>query len=302
MRSGLGLGTARGWGREASRVGPRIRGQVVAGCHAPTYSLEPASISPRQPSSHPTPAQLQSCTPSLSPLSPPFCSPRAPLPASPALSYYAHPRRPRPPSNPPGSLPDGSECAKLWTQLLRTAGADLNVNGELPPLPAFPGQVRVQWPPRGPGSPAGPGREGGRGPTTSSCRSPAAALSARRRKDSPWEPRPSSGRLSRRPRRGEAGTRAAPTLCSARSGGARGPPQNTQRPSSAEPPALRSSRRRSSPPSDSRPWTRRQPCRAVPCAKSTSPPGEWPPGPPSPPLPPRGGPCPVWKPQAVSEG
>ncbi|XP_043341332.1 Fanconi anemia core complex-associated protein 20 isoform X1 [Cervus canadensis] len=75
---------------------------------------------------------------------------RAPLPACPALSYYAHPRRPRPPSNPPGSLPDGGECAKLWTQLLRIASADLNVDGELPPLPAFPGQEPSRSPERPP--------------------------------------------------------------------------------------------------------------------------------------------------------
>ena len=286
MRSGAGAGDGAGLGAGSIPGGascPRPSGSWVSRPHVlPGTRLDPA------PSAHLPPHSLPAAElhPSLSPLSPPFCPPRAPLLASPALSYYAHPRRPRPQNNPPGSLPDGGECAKLWTQLLRIASADLNVDGELPPLPAFPGQVRMQWPPRSPRSPAEPGRAGGRGPTTSSCRSPVAALSARPRKDSPWEPRPSSGRLSRRPRRGEEGTRAAPTLCSARSRGPRGPPKNTQRPSSAEPPALRSTRRRSSPPSDSRPWTRRQSCRAVPCAKSTSPPGERPPGSPSPPLPP----------------
>ncbi|XP_028343784.1 Fanconi anemia core complex-associated protein 20 isoform X9 [Physeter macrocephalus] len=96
--------------------------------------------------------------------------------------------------------------------------------------------------------------------------SPGAALSARPRKASPWEPRPSPGRPSRRPR-GEAGTRATPTGCSASSWGARGPPpglsNDTPRPSPAGPPAPRSSR----------PWRGRRHCRAAPCARPTSPPG-----------------------------
>ncbi|XP_028343787.1 Fanconi anemia core complex-associated protein 20 isoform X12 [Physeter macrocephalus] len=97
--------------------------------------------------------------------------------------------------------------------------------------------------------------------------SPGAALSARPRKASPWEPRPSPGRPSRRPR-GEAGTRATPTGCSASSWGARGPPpglsNDTPRPSPAGPPAPRSSR----------PWRGRRHCRAAPCARPTSPPGQ----------------------------
>uniref|UniRef100_A0AC11ENN2 Uncharacterized protein n=1 Tax=Ovis aries TaxID=9940 RepID=A0AC11ENN2_SHEEP len=73
--------------------------------------------------------------------------PRSPLPL---CCDYAHPRRPRPPSNTSGSLPDGGECAKLWTELLRTASADLNEDGELPPLPAFPGQEPKRSPERPP--------------------------------------------------------------------------------------------------------------------------------------------------------
>ncbi|KAM5266947.1 Fanconi anemia core complex-associated protein 20 isoform 1-T1 [Hipposideros larvatus] len=48
-----------------------------------------------------------------------------------------------PPSARPGSLPDGDgdgECERLWAELLRTVSADLNLDGELPPLPAFSGQ------------------------------------------------------------------------------------------------------------------------------------------------------------------
>ncbi|XP_045331279.1 Fanconi anemia core complex-associated protein 20 isoform X1 [Leopardus geoffroyi] len=38
-----------------------------------------------------------------------------------------------------GPLPeDGGECARPWAELLRAARADLNPDGELPPLPAFP--------------------------------------------------------------------------------------------------------------------------------------------------------------------
>ncbi|XP_043779521.1 Fanconi anemia core complex-associated protein 20 isoform X3 [Cervus elaphus] len=67
-----------------------------------------------------------------------------------SLSRRKPPSGARPPSNPPGSLPDGGECAKLWTQLLRIASADLNVDGELPPLPAFPGQEPSRSPERPP--------------------------------------------------------------------------------------------------------------------------------------------------------
>lgn len=35
-------------------MGPSVPGPAVAGCHAPTCSLELASIPPRQPSSRPT--------------------------------------------------------------------------------------------------------------------------------------------------------------------------------------------------------------------------------------------------------
>ncbi|XP_066230922.1 Fanconi anemia core complex-associated protein 20 [Saccopteryx leptura] len=46
-----------------------------------------------------------------------------------------------PPSPRPVPLRDGDgESARLWSELLRTASADLSVDGELPPLPAFPGQ------------------------------------------------------------------------------------------------------------------------------------------------------------------
>ncbi|XP_045876991.1 Fanconi anemia core complex-associated protein 20 [Meles meles] len=39
-----------------------------------------------------------------------------------------------------GPLPgDGGECARPWAELLRAASADLSPDGELPPLPAFPG-------------------------------------------------------------------------------------------------------------------------------------------------------------------
>ncbi|XP_055438464.1 Fanconi anemia core complex-associated protein 20 isoform X1 [Bubalus kerabau] len=67
-----------------------------------------------------------------------------------SLSRRRPPSGVRPRSNTPGSLPDGGECAKLWTELLRTASADLNVDGELPPLPAFPGQEPRRSPERPP--------------------------------------------------------------------------------------------------------------------------------------------------------
>ncbi|XP_059232241.1 Fanconi anemia core complex-associated protein 20, partial [Mustela nigripes] len=55
-------------------------------------------------------------------------------------------RKERRPPSPPrrsgrgGPLPgDGGERARPWTELLRAASADLSPDGELPPLPAFPG-------------------------------------------------------------------------------------------------------------------------------------------------------------------
>lgn len=54
---------------------------------------------------------------------------------------------PRPPSARPESLQGaGDECARLWAELLRAAREDLNLDGEPPPLPAFPGQVRAPRP------------------------------------------------------------------------------------------------------------------------------------------------------------
>ncbi|XP_032485597.1 Fanconi anemia core complex-associated protein 20 isoform X3 [Phocoena sinus] len=60
------------------------------------------------------------------------------------------PQRLRSPSNPPGSPPDGGECARPWAELLRAACAELNVDGEPPPLPAFPGQEPRRSPERAP--------------------------------------------------------------------------------------------------------------------------------------------------------
>ncbi|XP_028343783.1 Fanconi anemia core complex-associated protein 20 isoform X8 [Physeter macrocephalus] len=54
------------------------------------------------------------------------------------------------PSNPPASPPDGGECARPWAELLRAASADLNVDGEPPPLPTFPGQEPRRSPERAP--------------------------------------------------------------------------------------------------------------------------------------------------------
>ncbi|XP_062046289.1 Fanconi anemia core complex-associated protein 20 isoform X1 [Lepus europaeus] len=54
----------------------------------------------------------------------------------------------------------GGEC-ELWATLLRTVSADLRPDGELPPLPAFPGQE----PGRGP-QPADPGEAFSVGPQT----------------------------------------------------------------------------------------------------------------------------------------
>uniref|UniRef100_A0A8D0P173 UBZ2-type domain-containing protein n=1 Tax=Sus scrofa TaxID=9823 RepID=A0A8D0P173_PIG len=67
-----------------------------------------------------------------------------------ATSAFSASRRPRPRSDPPGSPPDGGECARLWAELLRVASADLSVDGELPPLPAFPGQEPRRSPERAP--------------------------------------------------------------------------------------------------------------------------------------------------------
>ncbi|XP_036163489.1 Fanconi anemia core complex-associated protein 20 [Myotis myotis] len=70
------------------------------------------------------------------------------------------PRRPRlrlsrrrlpsgggPPRPRAGPLEDG-ERARLWAELVRTASADLGVDGELPPLPAFPAEEPRQDPER----------------------------------------------------------------------------------------------------------------------------------------------------------
>nr|XP_060478642.1 Fanconi anemia core complex-associated protein 20-like [Panthera onca] len=43
---------------------------------------------------------------------------------------------------------DGGECARPWAELLRAARADLNPDGELPPLPAFPGPESGRGPER----------------------------------------------------------------------------------------------------------------------------------------------------------
>ncbi|XP_040843518.1 Fanconi anemia core complex-associated protein 20 [Ochotona curzoniae] len=57
------------------------------------------------------------------------------------LSRRRPPSEDGPPAPPPGrpAPPAGSEDSP-WTELLRTAGAELHVDGEVPPLPAFPGQ------------------------------------------------------------------------------------------------------------------------------------------------------------------
>uniref|UniRef100_F6ZY17 FA core complex associated protein 20 n=1 Tax=Equus caballus TaxID=9796 RepID=F6ZY17_HORSE len=55
----------------------------------------------------------------------------------------------RPPSARPESLQGaGDECARLWAELLRAAREDLNLDGEPPPLPAFPGQEPGRSPER----------------------------------------------------------------------------------------------------------------------------------------------------------
>ncbi|XP_026966263.1 Fanconi anemia core complex-associated protein 20 isoform X2 [Sagmatias obliquidens] len=66
------------------------------------------------------------------------------------LSRRRPPSGVRSPSNPPGSPPDGGECARPWAELLRAAYAELNVDGEPPPLPAFPGQEPRRSPERAP--------------------------------------------------------------------------------------------------------------------------------------------------------
>ncbi|TKC42928.1 Fanconi anemia core complex-associated protein 20 [Monodon monoceros] len=66
------------------------------------------------------------------------------------LSRRRPPSGVRSPSNPPGSPPDGGECARPWAELLRAACAELNVDGEPPPLPAFPGQEPRRSPERAP--------------------------------------------------------------------------------------------------------------------------------------------------------
>ncbi|XP_036083622.1 Fanconi anemia core complex-associated protein 20 [Rousettus aegyptiacus] len=57
------------------------------------------------------------------------------------LSRRRPPSRGGPPSSRPGSLQAGDgESAQLWAELQRVVSADGNLDGELPPLPAFPGQ------------------------------------------------------------------------------------------------------------------------------------------------------------------
>ncbi|XP_039732831.1 Fanconi anemia core complex-associated protein 20 [Pteropus medius] len=57
------------------------------------------------------------------------------------LSRRKPPSRGGPPSSRPGSLQAGDgESAQLWAELQRTVSADWSLDGELPPLPAFPGQ------------------------------------------------------------------------------------------------------------------------------------------------------------------
>ncbi|KAK1340586.1 hypothetical protein QTO34_019157 [Cnephaeus nilssonii] len=51
------------------------------------------------------------------------------------------PPRPRPRS--PQDNDGAGERARLWAELLRTVSADRGVDGELPPLPAFPAEVRA---------------------------------------------------------------------------------------------------------------------------------------------------------------
>ncbi|KAB1268026.1 Fanconi anemia core complex-associated protein 20 [Camelus dromedarius] len=67
-----------------------------------------------------------------------------------SLSRRRPPSGVGPPSAAPGSHPDGGECARLWDELFRVASADLNVHGELPPLPAFPRQEPMRSPEQAP--------------------------------------------------------------------------------------------------------------------------------------------------------
>ncbi|XP_057606192.1 Fanconi anemia core complex-associated protein 20 [Hippopotamus amphibius kiboko] len=68
----------------------------------------------------------------------------------PSLSRRRPPSGVRPPSTARGPPPDGGERAQLWAELLRLASADLNVAGEPPPLPAFPGREPRRSPERAP--------------------------------------------------------------------------------------------------------------------------------------------------------
>ncbi|XP_064350238.1 Fanconi anemia core complex-associated protein 20 isoform X4 [Camelus dromedarius] len=77
---------------------------------------------------------------------PPSCLPAQLL----LLGGLWGPRPEGPPSAAPGSHPDGGECARLWDELFRVASADLNVHGELPPLPAFPRQEPMRSPEQAP--------------------------------------------------------------------------------------------------------------------------------------------------------
>lgn len=199
---------------------------------------------------------------------PPGCpAPRAdcPRPVPAPLTLDPHPVPPRPPRPRAGPLEDG-ERARLWAELVRTASADLGVDGELPPLPAFPAEVRAG----ALGDGGGGGPPGGSPLSTPFRRSPGRTPSAPRPpRPSPWDPRPSPGRPSPPPR-GEEGAPAAPTGCSAGPAGAWGPPprrcRDAPRQSPARCPRSRGGRR----------GTGRRRCRAAPCARSTSHPGECP--------------------------
>lgn len=69
--------------------------------------------------------------------------PRAPFPAGSPAECSSHPR------GRGGPLPgDGGECARPWAELLRAASADLSPDGEVPPLPAFPGPEPGRGPER----------------------------------------------------------------------------------------------------------------------------------------------------------
>lgn len=50
------------------------------------------------------------------------------------------PRPPRPRSRSPQDSDGAGERARLWAELLRTVSTDRGVDGELPPLPAFPAE------------------------------------------------------------------------------------------------------------------------------------------------------------------